>query len=143
MLHESNFIRMRIVTTISFLILFGNSLFAQELKNSSDLRIKIDSLIKFQVKYTVDSTTNVLPVYKKDTIPYKGLPPSYNSTPQNPMTLIILNGTPVKIDTLEHHQLEEVAVIKVYPKDEPYATAIYGAMARNGAIYIELKENQK
>ena len=47
---------MKFVTTVLFLLPLMNSTFAQSNDNRSDLRIKVDSIIQFQIGYVIDST---------------------------------------------------------------------------------------
>lgn len=131
---------MKLIATICFLGLIGTSSIAQELDTASDLRIKVDSIIRYQIEYVIDLTTNARPVQKRDSITYKALRPAQSSFPLNPLTQVILNGQPIKLENLNHYKLEEVEEIKVFPKNDYTAMALYGASARNGLIIISLKK---
>ena len=131
---------MRISLIICFLSLLGNCCIAQEIDNVSDLRIKVDSILQYQIQYKIDSTTNVRPVHKKNATAHKGIHPAPNSAPLNAVTKVVLNGQPVKLENLDQYKLEDVAEIKVFPKNDPTAMALYGSSARNGLILIRLKK---
>lgn len=126
-----------------FLGLIGTSSVAQEVDSLSDLRMKVDSIIQFQIKYVIDSTTNAKPKYKFDSTAHKGIHPVPKSYPLNPLTQIVLNGQIVKLEKLNQYKLEDVAQIKVYPKNDHMAMALYGASARNGLILISLKKRNE
>lgn len=103
---------MKLITTICLLMLIGTSSFAQELKTPSDLRIKVDSIIRFPKNYAVDSTATLIPVYKWDSTALKNTYPSFSSIAPNPMAKIILNANPIDIENLDAYELEDVAYIK-------------------------------
>lgn len=107
--------------------------------NKSDLRIKVESIIKDDIKYTIDSTTNKLPEMKWDTTVQRSLYPSFSTLPLNPLTLIILDGNKTELEDLDAHTLSQVKEIIIYPKNDNVATSIYGTSARNGLIVIELR----
>ncbi|WP_029036998.1 hypothetical protein [Salinimicrobium xinjiangense] len=131
---------MKLIAAICFLSLITTSSIAQESGTVSDLRIKVDSIIRYQIAYVIDSTTNARPAYQPDTIPYKGLRPAPKSFPLNPMPQIVLDGQPIKSEKLNGYKLEEVAEIRVFPKNDHTAMALYGSSARNGLIIIQLKK---
>jgi len=108
--------------------------------NKSDLRVKVESIILNEIKYIVDSTTNKLPEMKWDTTIHRGLNPPFSNFPSNPMTLIILGGNKIEIEELDNYRISDVNEIRVYPKNESIAMAIYGTSARNGLIVIHLKK---
>ena len=130
---------MKLITTISLLILIATSSFAQELKTPSDLRVKVDSIIRFPTNYVVDSTANLVPAYKWNSTALKSQYPSFSRLPPNPMAKIILNTKPIKVENLDAYELEDVDYIKVFPKNDPTAIALYGSIAKNGLIVIRLK----
>ena len=131
---------MKLLATICFLGLIGTSSIAQELDTVSDLRIKVDSIIRYQIEYVIDSTTNVRPLYKRDSTVYKGIRPAQSSFPLNPLTKVVLNGQMIRLENLNQYKLDDVAEIKVYPKNDHTAMALYGASARNGLLLIRLKK---
>ena len=131
---------MKLITPICFLILTGTSSIAQELDTVSDLRIKVDSIIRFQVEYVTDSTTNAGPAHKWDSTDQKGIHPAPRSYPLNPLTTVVLNGQMIRLENLNQYKLEDVADIKVFSKNDHTAMALYGASARNGLIIIRLKK---
>lgn len=112
--------------------------FGQEANDN--LRSKVDSIILYDIQYIPDSTTNVVPAPQWDTTVYRGLPPSFSSLPSNPMTLIVLDGKVVPLDSLKGYVLQEVAQINVFPKNDKVAMAIYGTSAKNGLVIIDLKD---
>ena len=131
---------MKLIATIVFLGLFSTSSFAQVSDPVSDLRIKVDSIIRYQIKYEVDSSTNLKPAHERDSIAHTGLRPAPASVPLNPLTKIILNGQPIRLGNLDQYKLEDIAEIKVFPKNDATAMALYGSSARNGIIIIRLKK---
>lgn len=131
---------MKFLAIFCILALIGTSSSnAQELDTVSDLRKKVDSIIRYQIEYIDDSTTNIIPEYKTDSTSHKGIHPSQSSFPANLLTKVILNGQITKPENLNQYNLEDVAHIKVFPKNDPTAMALYGASARNGLIIIRLK----
>jgi len=131
---------MKLISAIFFLILCGTSSIAQEIDTTSDLRLKVDSIIQFQIKYKIDSTTDVVTVHKWDSTAHKGIHPAVSSLPPNPLTKIILNGQLITIENLNRYNLKDVDEIKVYSKNDNTAIALYGSSARNGVIIIRLKK---
>lgn len=117
---------MKLITSICFLVLIGTSSIAQESETVSNLRLKVDSIIRYQIEYVKDSTTNVKPVHNRNS--------------KDPKTKIILNGLAVRPESLNQYNLKEVEEIKVFPKENDTAMALYGSSARNGLILIRLKK---
>ena len=108
-----------------------------------DLRTKVDSIIRYDIQYIPDSTTNVVPPRQWDTTVSRGLYPDFSSLPANPMTLIILDGKVVSLDSLNGYALKEVTQFNIYPKNDATARAIYGASARNGLVIINLEPTKE
>lgn len=104
---------------------------------NTDLREKVDSIIKYEIKYIPDSTTNVVLVRQWDSTKIKGLLPATSSLPFNPMTIIIVDGFSQNLDDLNDYSMSEVLDIKVYSKNDTGAMALYGTQARNGLILID------
>ncbi|WP_324720428.1 hypothetical protein [Salinimicrobium sp. HB62] len=130
---------MKLFAAFCFLGLIGASSSAQELDTVLDLGKKVDSIFKFQIGYVIDSTTNMKPDYKSDTITYKGIRPARSSFPFNPLPLVVLNGNITNLENLDQYKWKDVAEIKVFPKNDYTAMALYGTSARNGLILIQLK----
>lgn len=130
---------MRILIVLCFSLPLVPATLAQAGESKSDLRIKVDSIIQYQIGYVIDSTTNVIPHYEWDSTQHRGMFPSFSSFSPNPMTLIIMNGI-MEIDGLNTYSLAAVAKISVYSKHDRIAIALYGIRAINGVIHIELKE---
>lgn len=106
--------------TYLFLIIFSCFLttsYGQTRK--SDLRKKVDSIIKHQIKYKIDTSSN------------------NNSV--NPYTMIILDEKVVDIDLLNLYKLAQVEVMNIFPKNHGVALTLYGPEAINGVVLIELK----
>lgn len=80
------------------------------------------------------------PVHKKNATAHKGIHPAPKSAPLNPVTKVVLNGQPIKLENLDQYKLKDVAEIKIFPKNDPTAMALYGLSARNGIILIQLKK---
>lgn len=131
---------MRILIVLCFSLLLVPATLAQAGENKSDLRVKVDSIIQYQIGYVIDSTTNVIPRYEWDSTQHRGMFPSFSSFSPNPMTLIIMNGKLMEIDALNTYSLSEVAKISIHSKHDTTAIALYGIRAINGVIHIELKE---
>ena len=131
---------MKLLTAICLLFITVSTAVAQVEGYKSEVRIKVDSIIQYQIGYTIDSTTNVIPQHKWDASKHRGMTPTFSSLTSNPMTLIIANGKLIEIEDLHVYQLEDIAEINVYPKNDKRAMAIYGASARNGLIIIKSKE---
>ncbi|MEL7119976.1 MAG: hypothetical protein AAFO07_11060 [Bacteroidota bacterium] len=130
---------MRIIPLLLFLAFLPSSTFGQSNEEKSSLRIKVDSIIRFQIGYISDSTTNKLPLYKWDSSKYKGLHPSFASLPPNPMTRIILDQQLIEIQELNSYSLSDIEILKVYGKQDRMAFAIYGSSAKNGVIILKRK----
>jgi len=107
--------------------------------NKSDLRLRVESIIKDEIKYVIDSTTNQLTEMKWDSTKYKGIHPSFNSLPPNPMTILILEGKKIELKELDNYKMSQIEDLHVYPKNDPIAMALYGTSAKSGLIIIELK----
>ena len=116
------------------------SAIAQSKNDTSDLRIKVDSIIKYEIRYIPDSTTNIIPKYKWDPEKHKGMYPCFSSLPINPMTLILLDGKKVKMESLNNYKLENISIVKVYPKNHKIAQILYGSAAKNGLIVLKEKK---
>lgn len=105
----------------------------------SDLREKVDSIIQFQIGYQIDSTTNKLPDRNWNTSVPRGLYPSFSSLPNNPMPLIVLNGSVVDVQELDKYSLAQLEMIRVFGKGE-VGTVLYGTSAQNGLVVLDLKD---
>ena len=106
----------------------------------SDLRIKVESIIKHDINYVIDSTTDQLVEMKWDTTIIRGLYPAFSSFPSNPLTLIILDEKVITLEELDKYELSQVKDLHVYPREDETALAIYGRRAKNGLIVIHLLE---
>jgi TonB-dependent SusC/RagA subfamily outer membrane receptor len=118
----------------------SNGTFAQSSDFQSDLKIKIDSIIPYQIGYFPDSTTDVMPSHIWDTTQHRGMPPSFSSFPPNPMTAVSLDGRRISMDELNAYQVKDIANIQVFPKDDARAVALFGSRAANGLILIQTKK---
>ena len=127
------------LTLIVLLLLVGGKVFGQD--DNSDLYIKIDSIITYEIEYSYDSTTDKLPTYKWDSA--KVINPTFSTLPPNPSPLIILDGNLVKHSELNNHRLKEVAQIDVYRKNDKQILALYGVSGKNGVIIIQTKKFYK
>ena len=129
---------MKTIWTV-IILLMTCEFFAQQNNDKSDLRIRVDSIITFQIGYRVDSTTNKVPVRKWDSTLQRGLYPSFGSLPPNPMTLILLDSQVVRLNELNSYDLSQVEIIKVYNKNDQTAIVLYGKAAKNGLIILKTK----
>ena len=109
---------MRILLITIFSLFLFNLLFAQNNDRKSDLRIKIDSIIKFEIGYIIDSTTDKMPKHEWDTTKIKGLPPAFSTFPPNPMTIIVLDGEVTNIDELNKYKISKVEMIEIFNKND-------------------------
>jgi len=116
------------------------SVTAQSAIYKSDLRIKVDSIIKYEIGYVVDSTTDVIPKHKWDPEKYKSMYPSFSCLPPNPMTLILLDGEVVEVKSLNNYELENISIKKVYSMNDKVIKALYGTAGKNGLIVLETKQ---
>ncbi|PWJ44952.1 hypothetical protein [Sediminitomix flava] len=125
-----------------FLILcslcFVQLAYAQDSQAYSDLRSKVDSIIQFEIEYKVDSTTNKMADMSKASRSTNGIT-CFSTTPQNPMTLLVLDGEIIAPEQLSTLTLNEVEVTKVFKKDDSTAMALYGTRAKNGIILLKSK----
>lgn len=128
---------------ILFIILFSvgcyNYVASQDSIEKSDLRIKVDSIIEFQIGYIIDSTTNVVPKFEPDTVHFKGIQ-CYSTLPSNPMTVIQLDKIPIDVEVLNEYNLSAVEIVGVYGKDDELAGGLYGHLGKNGLIILETRE---
>lgn len=129
---------LKIVTSLNYLFFLTNFLVAQSSDLKSDLQVKIDSIILYQIGYTVDSTTNKLPKHKWDSINVRGMYPSFNSLPENPMPLIIFDSKVIELNELDKYTLSDISEIHVYEMNNKSIMAIYGNRVKNSLIVIEL-----
>ncbi len=113
---------------------------AQQTETFSDLRVLVDSIIRYEIGYLPDSTTDVMPSYIWDTTQHRGMPPSFSSFTPNPMTAISLDGRRISMDELNAYQVKNIANIQVFPKDDARAVALLGSRAANGLILIETRK---
>ncbi len=102
--------------------------------------VKVDSILKYQIGYEVDSTTNKIPIHKWDPEERNGMPPTVSSLPPNPMTLILLDSNSIELKELNKYNLSNVDVKRVYLKNDTIAMALYGTRAKNGLIILKSKE---
>jgi len=105
---------------------------------NSDLYRHVDFLIRVEIEYISDSTTDQLPKSEWDST--KTLFPSIGKFAYNPSPLIMLDGEKVKLKGLNDHTLSEVASINLFKKGDNSITALYGQLSLNGAIFIQTKE---
>ena len=108
-------------------------------QSTLDLYQKVDSLIRFELEFVYDSTTDVVTIPKWDGT---GMHPAHSTFPNNPSPLIILDGTPTKADSLKNLQLKKVASIEVHKKGDE-VLAIYGQSGKNGVIIIQTKKGKQ
>lgn len=134
---------MKVFLIIIFSLFLFNLSSAQNDEQKSDLRIKIDSIIKFDIGYIIDSTTDKMPKYEWDTTKFRGLPPAFSTFPPNPMTIIVLNGDVVNINELNKYKLSQIEILEIFKKNDNKAMAIYGTRAKNGLILIQSKKFKK
>ena len=129
---------MKTIALISLSILLLSTTFAQKNPEKLALRMKVDSIIRYQIGYIIDSTTNVMPTLEWDSTKKRGLYPDVSSFPSNPMPLIYMyeKGHIQSLEELEKYKLKRIKSIKVYGKNDKDAIAIYGVRAVNGAIIL-------
>lgn len=106
-------------------------------QSHSDLYSHVDSLIRYEIKYTFDETTDQLPDFKWDST--KSAAPHFSTFPQNPSPLIILDENLIRRQDLDAHSLKEVADIEVHGKGDRKMMVLYGEQGRNGLVIIRTK----
>ncbi len=110
---------------------------AQVKSKRSDLRKKVEQIIKYEIKYKIDETTDKQPQIMSDSV--NSIASENNPIASNPLTLIIINSQVVSIEELNNYVLAEVDNFNIYPKNHHFAMSIFGEAAKNGMIAIELK----
>ncbi len=110
-------------------------------QTNSDLYLRIDSLIQFELQYVYDSTTDQPPEYKWDST--KTVMPHFSTFPVNPSPLIILDGQRVNRTDLNEYKLSQIATIDLYRKQDIKTQALYGTSSKNGAVLIQTKKYQR
>ena len=124
------------------LILSASFLWGQNSK--SDLYVKVDSIIKFELKYRFDSLKSVVQKHVwEDTTVHKGFYPSFSSFPEHPPPLINLDATIYQIEELNEYSLRQIEKIIIYPPGDSISTLLYGNSAMNGAIFITTKKHAR
>lgn len=123
------------------LSVFGVVLHATAQRHS-DLYLHVDSLIRYQIGYKFDETTDALPKMLWDSTRHSN-GPHLATVSQNPSPLIMLNGELVKRSELDRHRKDEVLVIMVYTKNDSVIMALYGAQSRNGMLIIQTSKHGK
>ena len=130
---------MRLLILIISLFAATLQAIAQVNEEKSDLRQKVDSIIEFQIGYKIDSTTNAVPQLKWNPERYKGMTPSIASLSPNPLTLILLEGRPISIDSLNNLRLKDVTIKLVYPINDKQVMSLFGNAGKNGMIVLRTK----
>ena len=128
---------------ILFTILISiTTTFAQNEPIKSDLRLKVDSIIKYQLKpQTLDTAilrgqTSIC--FNKDSL-RKSVPiiRSRASIPHTTIPLVILDRKIVELEELNNYQLKSISALNVLDKNEQ---VIYGSRGLNGVIVITSKK---
>ncbi|NMM47711.1 hypothetical protein [Marinigracilibium pacificum] len=101
-----------------FCSFFLTAIYGQE---SSLLYDKVIEIMKAELNYTYDSTSNQVVEHKSNfTRQSKGIHPS------SPSPLVILNREIIKMETLKEYHLKEIKDIEILQPDKPKAGVLYG-----------------
>ncbi|KAA3632806.1 MAG: hypothetical protein DWQ02_14205 [Bacteroidetes bacterium] len=122
-------------------ILGASLLYGQKAK--SDLYFKVDSIIKYELKFKFDSLKSVVQKPEWDTTKQRGLYPSFSSFPEHPPPLIILDHTIYQIEGLNDYKLRHVERITVYMPGDSISTLLYRKSAINGTVIITTKKHAR
>lgn len=133
---------MRKLLLLTLLYFTGNYTFAQ-VSPKSDLYLKVVEVMKADLNYTYDSTSNKREGKIEGSLMKDGKPGIYESFPitQNPSPLIILDGRGYTMNALTNLKLEDVETIKA--EKDPKITMMYGECGKQGVVFITTKKGNK
>lgn len=105
-------------------ILIINICFLWGQGSKSDLYIKVDSIIKYELKYKFDSIKSVVKKQEWDTTIYKGFYPNFSSFPEHPAPLIKLDASVYQLERLNEYSLRQIEKILIYPPGDSITTTL-------------------
>lgn len=131
---------MRNVILIILIIFQTSSLYAQSSRQKVNLYQKVDSIIRYQLGYTYDSTTDKPPIYYIGTSTKKSkFIHCYPTISPNPSPRILLNGYFRTLQELKLYAPLRIKEIIIFQKDSTATSALFGSSGKNGAIIIRTK----
>ncbi|MBB6612115.1 hypothetical protein H7F15_13780 [Pontibacter sp. Tf4] len=126
------------------LLCFSSTIaFAQD-TIKSDLYLKVVEVMKRDLNYSYDATSNKRPEPKPDTVAVKERKPGiYDAVPLvlNPSPVIIVDGRPGNMKHLNNYSLADVETIKT--EQGAKAMALYGQRAKPGVVFITTKKGSR
>ncbi|MBC5775080.1 hypothetical protein H8S95_13465 [Pontibacter sp. KCTC 32443] len=135
---------MKKLILITLLYFTASYTFAQD-ATKSDLYLKVVEVMKTDLNYTYDSTSNkregkIEASITKDKDGRTVVRESFPIT-QNPSPLIILDGRGYTMEALNNLKLEDVETIKA--ETDKKITMMYGEMGKQGVVFITTKKSSK